>query len=277
MSENNPNRFFKSAGMTSLFKRFYQNLRFKLSSNNSILFTGFYRYLYSPQRGSLSYLLNEYSRKKKKQITVIQVGANDGITHDPIHKFIKRDKWKGLLLEPQKHIFPRLSRLYKKNKGIKTINAAVGYEDGTTLLYKIGFSNSRWATGLATFNKDVLLDAFESGYVKRNADKENIEIPENKEEQIVAEEVEVISPDTLLKKHEINKIDLLQIDTEGYDFEIIKMFLMTPVKPGMIVFEHTHLSDNDLIECEKLLDSKGYDIKRYGRNTAAILINDNPK
>ena len=261
--------------MKQAFKTFYKNLRFRLSSSNSFLFIGYYKYLYRPKEGSLSFLISEYSNKNKN-FTVIQVGANDGITHDPIHKFIKRDNWKGVLLEPQKHLFPGLSKLYRKNKGITTFNAAIGYEDGTTQIYKIAFSDARWATGLATFNKQVLQDAFISGYVKRNADKENIKIPDDPEQQIVAEEIRVISPATLLKTYNIGHINLLQIDTEGFDFEVIKMFLKTDISPGMIIFENTHLSDNDLTECQNILESNRYKLEKYGRNTAALRNSTSP-
>jgi FkbM family methyltransferase len=261
--------------MKILLKRFYKNLRSRLSSSNSFLFIGYYKYLYRPKEGSLSFLISEYSNKNKN-FTVIQVGANDGITHDPIHKFIKRDNWKGVLLEPQKHLFPGLCKLYRKNRGITILNAAVGYEDGSTNIYKIGFSDARWATGLATFNKEVLQDAFNSGYVLRNAEKDNITIPENPEEQIIAEKIQVLSPANLLKTYSIDHINLLQIDTEGFDFEIIKMFLDTNITPGMIIFENTHLSENDLADCQKLLLARGYQTEKHGRNTAAIRITISP-
>ena len=129
--------------MKKPIKALYKKLIFRLSSNNSFLITGFYRYFYRPKKGSLPLLLSEYSKARSDQFTVIQVGANDGITHDPIHKFIKRDNRKGILLEPQPHLFPGLTRLYRKNKGITILNAAIGNEDGTTLIYKIGFSDAR--------------------------------------------------------------------------------------------------------------------------------------
>jgi len=253
------------------FKRFYKNLRFNLSSNNNFLFIWFYKYFYRPKEGSLSYLLSEYSKRRNKDFTVIQVGANDGITHDPIHKFIKRDNWKGVLLKPQKHLFPGLCKLYRKNKGITILNSALGNEDGKTNIYKIGFSDARWATGLATFNKKVLEDAFNSGYVLRNAERDNTEIPDNLEEQIVAEDIQVISPATLLKTCNIGHIDLLQIDTEGFDYVVIKMLLSTNLQPGMIIFENTHLSADDLSACQTLLDSRAYQTEKHGRNTAANL------
>ncbi|MBK8702724.1 MAG: FkbM family methyltransferase [Saprospiraceae bacterium] len=251
---------------------FYKKLRFILSERNSFLFTGFYKYFYSPKKGSLAYLLSEYSTNQKGDFTVIQIGANDGITHDPIHKFIKRDNWKGVLLEPQKHVYDEfLSKIYRKNKGIVTLNAALGEKDGYLNLYKIGFSNARWATGLATFDKEVLVKAFDSGHVAKNAAKEKIAIPANLEEQIVTEKVPLISAEKLLSTYHIDKIDLLQIDTEGFDYQIIKMFNVEKTKPRMIVFESSHLSKDELEECIAHLRNNNYQTITSGPNTIAML------
>ena len=70
-------------------------IRFNMSASNNPLFIGFYRNFYNPKKGSLSDFLSQYSKSKPGNFTVVQIGANDGITHDPIHKFIKRDDWKG--------------------------------------------------------------------------------------------------------------------------------------------------------------------------------------
>jgi FkbM family methyltransferase len=263
--------------MKEAYKKFYKKFRFNLSANNNPVFIGFYRFFYSPSKGSISAFLDEFS-KFHDTVNVVQIGANDGITHDPIHKFIKRDQWNGVLLEPQKHVFPTLEKLYAKNKGIKTLNAALGDSDGKTNLYKIGFSNSRWATGLATFNKEVLEEAFENGYVEKWAGVDNTPIPTNKEEQIIAEEIQVTSTDTLLQSNNLSKVDFLQIDTEGFDFEVIKLFLgnTLEIKPTGIIYEHFHLSNEDIKKCESFLHENGYITKQYGGNTAALLKSDKP-
>ena len=253
-----------------IIQRFSRYIRFRLSVNNSPLFIGFYKYFYSPQKGSLSEFLNEYSLSKGSSFHVIQIGANDGIFNDPIHKFIKRDGWKGVLLEPQKHVFQTyLSKIYQKNKGIYPIHAAIAAEDGTQKLYKIGFSNMRWATGLASFKKENLERAFSSGYVEKQCLKHNIPLP-SPEEYITSEEIKTISPDTLLREYNISHIDLLHIDTEGFDFEVIRLFDIQNTQPKAIVFEHIHLSEDDKASCLSHLHQNQYQIKRFGANTLAM-------
>jgi FkbM family methyltransferase len=256
----------KNAIKSLLFK-----FRFNLSARNNFIFMGYYKRLYKPKTDSLEELLSKYSKHIGKDFTVVQIGANDGITHDPIHKFIKRDYWQGVLLEPQKYVFDKfLSRIYKKHSNLTVLNAAMGYEDGHSTIYKIGFSESRWATGLTTFDKATLQKAFDSGHVARKCAKENLSIPADKAQHIIEEEVRIVSSKTLLDEQKVQKIDLLMIDTEGFDFEIIKMFDVAVNKPGLVIFEHSHLSDTDYNDCSRLFHTNNYVLRKDGANTAAI-------
>lgn len=250
-------------------------IRFSLSASNNFIFMAYYRWVWKPKSGSMEQLIDLYSKEKKETLNVIQIGANDGITHDPVHKFIKRDKWNAVLLEPQRFVFDQfLSKLYRKHANVLTLNAALGYEDGSLPIYKIGFSESRWATGLTTFDRATLEKAFTSGHVERKCKKEGIQIPEDTSSHIVEESVDVLSTSTVLHKGESvgikDRIDLLMIDTEGFDFEVIKMFDIAKNAPQLIIFENTHLSDEDKKACTELLESNDYRVKKDGANTVAL-------
>jgi FkbM family methyltransferase len=257
--------------LKSIFKKYWKDLRFNLSASDSPIFLFYYKNLYSPKKGSLPDFLSQYSQSKEGNFFVIQVGANDGITHDPIHKFIKRDRWKGVLLEPQPDVFREsLSKIYKNHPGLTPLCAAIGNEDGSQKLYKIGFSTMRWATGLASFSKEKIEKLFEDGIVQKNCEKNGLEIPSDPAKQITYEEVQVISPETLLKTYAINKIDLLQVDAEGFDLEVIRMFDVKKNKPNAIIFENENLNPEDLEECYQLLRSEKYNLKEFGRDTLAV-------
>ena len=85
-------------------KKKYNQFRFNLCANENPLYLFFYKYLYRPPKNSLSEFLDKYS-KKNAPLTFLQIGANDGFIYDPIQKFIKRDNWKGIMLEPQPIVF----------------------------------------------------------------------------------------------------------------------------------------------------------------------------
>src|SRR6185295_17937402 len=63
----------------------YRKFRFRISANNNPFFILCYKWFYHPKKGTLSYFLDRYSRSKKGDFTVIQIGANDGINNDPIY------------------------------------------------------------------------------------------------------------------------------------------------------------------------------------------------
>jgi FkbM family methyltransferase len=255
----------------SKVKTFYKGIVFNLSAANSPVFTLFYSVFYKPKKGSLDDFTSRFSRITGT-VTVVQIGANDGINNDPIHKFIKRDNWQGVLLEPQKYVFEKyLKPLYARTKGIIVMNAALDSSDGFKPIYKISVSNSRWATGLTSFSRKILEEAVKSGYIERQAKKEGSPLPDNKNEYIAEESVECISTGTLLKRAGIVKTDWLQIDTEGFDFEIIKIFNIAVTRPTVIVYENLHLSPSEKKECINHLMVNGYLSRDYGANTLAML------
>jgi len=244
---------------------------FRMSANNNPLFIFFYKYIYRPPGGTIEEFTDIFSRHMGK-IKVVQIGANDGINNDPVHKFIKRDGWEGVLLEPQKYVFDKfLQPLYRKTGGIITVNAALDKTDGYKSVYKISVSNSRWATGLTSFNREVLEKALNSGYIENQAKKEGLKIPPDPSELITEEKVECISPETLISRYNLDRIDWLQIDTEGYDYEIIKMFKVEKTRPRVIVYENLHLTEEQKKECRELLERNGYRFRNFGPNSLAIL------
>lgn len=249
----------------------WKMIRFNMSASNNPLFIGFYRNFYNPKKGSLSDFLSQYSKSKPGNFTVVQIGANDGITHDPIHKFIKRDDWKGVLLEPQPDVFHEfLTKIYAKNKGIHPLCAAIGEKDGTQPIYKVGFSSMRWATGLASFSKEKIEQAFKDGIVASNCRRFGIEIPTDQSQWISHEDVQVIAPATLIQTYNLQHIDLLQIDAEGYDLEVIRIFDIPKTRPQAIIFENVGLNAADYAACLQLLEEQNYQLKKFGPNTLAL-------
>ncbi|MDN3670801.1 FkbM family methyltransferase [Echinicola jeungdonensis] len=255
----------------SQFKSFWKSFRFKLSASDNPLFIGFYKYFYQPKKGSLSDFLSQYSNSKKGDFFVVQIGANDGITHDPIHKFIKRDRWSGVLMEPQPTVYREsLSKIYQNHEGLHPLCAAIGEEDGSQKLYKIGFSEMRWATGLASFSLEKVQEHYKEGIVQKNCKKYGLNMPMDPSQQISFENVKVISPETLMESYSISKIDLLQIDAEGFDLEVIRIFDIEKTQPQAIIFENENLNKEDLQNCYELLEKNGYKTQKFGKDTLAL-------
>jgi FkbM family methyltransferase len=252
-----------------IVKTFFTRLRVFFLSKNPGIIRWYYKKVWTPEPGSFIEFLDQFS-KKTSDAFFIQVGSNDGIQHDPLYKFIKRDLWKGIMMEPQKRAFSKLSYAYKKDK-VHLVNKAIAENNDPKKLYKIAFTDQRWASGISSFLRQHVEDRISDGHVDRQCKKYGIKPPENKEDYITFDEVQCINFPSLLKEFKVTKVDLLHIDTEGFDFEVIKLFNFEQLKPSVIAFEHTHLSKTDYEDCKKLLIRLGYQLKAFNADTVAEL------
>ncbi|MFZ2200003.1 MAG: FkbM family methyltransferase [Microgenomates group bacterium] len=192
----------------------------------------------------------ERKASKIKDFFFIQIGSNDGQTNDPIHKYIIKYGWRGILVEPVFSMFRKLKNTYLGVKGLIFENVAIDAKDGYRKFYRLRDNNEPdmpiWYNQLGSFVKEV---------VEKHRD-----LIHNFDKYFVSQDVVCLSFKTLLETHEVSKVDLLHIDTEGYDYEIIKLIPFEIVKPKMILYEHIHLKLVDASECLELLKTQGYKI-----------------
>jgi len=252
------------------FKALYKSFIFRLSANNSFIIYLFHTYLYTPSKGSLADFYNQIS-KAIPEIYVIQIGANDGINHDPIHKYIKRDHWRGLLIEPQTAVFRnRLFPLYLKNRGIQMENVAISDSISLVDMYRVSFCDDRWANGLTTFDRDTLQKKVDDGDIERIARKKGVTVPSSYSDYIERFKVECKTFEFLRVKYEIGEVDVLQIDVEGYDFELIKLYDLSKNKPKVVVFESKHLSEPDYADANNYFMKNGYELIRLKGDSVGL-------
>lgn len=190
----------------------------------------------------------------------VQIGANDGVVYDPVYPYVTRYNWRGILVEPVEYYFDKLKKNYEKNTRLIFENVAISDKEETRDFYRIKEGIDylpKWCGGLGTFSLEVLLT-------------HKWAIP-NLEDYIVTTKVNCISLGSLLAKYAVEKIDLLLIDTEGYDHEIIKQIDFTKIQPRIIVYEHKHVNKTDRRYCECLLKSHDYRLTKHIANTLALL------
>lgn len=207
----------------------------------------------------LQLLLRETIRKKiknKKEFFFVQIGSNDGKKGDPLFNLVFKYKLHGILVEPVPYLFQRLTDNYKGLQHLIFENAAIGDPKQDLKFYRLvetpGLPN--WHNQLGTFKKHTILT-------------HKFQIPDI-EKLIIEEKINVMSFEDLMKKHQVSEITILHIDTEGYDFEIIKSIDFTKWKIENILFENMHLSAPEEIECTNFLQSKGFHcIVKYGADT----------
>ena len=92
-------------------------------------------------------------------------------------------------------------------------------------------------------------------------------------EHRVVERVNSIPLDQLLRRHGLSSLDLLQIDVEGYDYEILKTLDFDQIRPLFINYERVLLADTEE-ECRQMLVGQGYVLMDWGQDTLAILVDE---
>ena len=218
--------------------------------------------------------LRYYADSKKakgEEVFCFQVGANDGKSNDPVHEYFQNYGWRGLLVEPQADVFEEgLTKTYAGNNKVILENVALGKSEGNLPFYRVAISKARWATGLSSFDRKSIEGHIENGYILRKAQDEGVKIPENKADLIETVLVPTITVESLLNKHHIKAVNVLCIDTEGYDFEVLKLVNLKQLKPEVIFFESKNLSNEDFIAAKNLLIEEGYDLFWEKGDTLAI-------
>lgn len=195
--------------------------------------------------------------QKNADFFFIQIGSNDGVSGDPINSYVTKYKWAGILVEPVRYLFQELIKNYRGENNLVFENVAIASKKGFKRFYflkKTADSLPWWYKQLGSFSKKQLL--------------KHKKIP-NIKKYIVAEKVRTIRFMDLIQKYSVNKIDLLHIDVEGYDYEILKLINFDEIKPKMILFEHKHLSNESHEESQDLLKKNGYMLCRFGIDTFA--------
>lgn len=188
----------------------------------------------------------------------VQVGAFDGVTGDPIHRHVVEHGWRGVVVEPQREAFQALTETYRHQPQLILKNLAVAARAGPRPLYKVagqGVDLPSWAAQLASFRRETL---------ERHRDA----IPHIRS-LIMEETVECVTFADLLDPLEPVEVDLLQIDAEGYDFELVKLFHATGRRAAIVHFEHKHLSRRELAHCVRHLAEHGYHVALNGPDTIA--------
>lgn len=198
-------------------------------------------------------------RRPREDFFFIQVGAFDGMTNDPLREMVLEHGWTGILVEPQREAFRQLERNYRNQPGIVLRNVAVADVSGPRPLYTLrpGDALPSWARQLASFRREVIL--------------QHRDVIPDIADRIETETVECLTFEDLLAPMRPSRIDLLQVDAEGYDFEILKLFHGAGLRAQIIGFEHTHLSRPERDACVEHLISLGYRVALDGPDAVACL------
>ena len=188
-------------------------------------------------------ILNWYNRIKEGKINFLQIGAMDGVKHDELYLYVKNYDWTGVLVEPLPDMFDRLIQNYQDHPGLKFECSAITDIDGPIQMSRIPIELVQngtvpdWAEGCSTLNTD--------GYI---ADL----LP-----HMVQETVQGITLKSLYEKHG-DAYDFVQIDTEGYDYNIFLQLLQIGLTASLYKIEIAHITYTKAVWMRWQLEQQGY-------------------
>lgn len=212
------------------------------------------------------------------KLRIVQIGANDGATGDPLHNFIREhaERTEIILVEPQEFLVPILRENYKFHAGTFVFNGAVG-KKGTLELFAVdpaywpklnvpyatrkGWPLYRAPSGITSSSKEHVSNWLQK-FLPRSTD------PENVIRQFSVPCLPLL--DLLATFDLLPQVDVLQVDVEGADDEVIYQCDIATTAPAIIYFETEHLSMQRQVALSKYLEEKGYRVWRLGGNSLAL-------
>lgn len=158
------------------------------------------------QFGQDAFIMNKFFNIKSNGYFV-DIGANHPINCNNTYLFEKRG-WTGVAIDPQ----TMFNELWIKNRQTKLLNYVIGDDDKEINFVEGGIEN-HGLSGVEGFNK-----------------------LKDKRQNIVKKNQKLLG--TILIENNINRIDLLSIDVEGYELTILNNIDFNKIDINVIVIEN---------------------------------------
>lgn len=193
----------------------------------------------------------------------VVVGAMDGISHDELYPYASKNiHWRGLLIEPVKEYFERCRSNYRDRDNLIFENVAICDSAGQRDILKVDSkfiddgSVPFWCNGISTFDSS-----------KNAISRDGIR------DKIISETVNCCTFADIVAKHNLQNIDILQIDAEGHDALIFQQIWDLGFRPKVIYLEIVNMPLEDFSHIWQILRKDGYTVHAqgvYGDNLLAI-------
>ena len=197
------------------------------------------------------YIIFFFKKRLKKINFFIDVGCHKGTYTDLFNSNYNLKKI--LMFEPQKEIFPFLKRKYSKFQNIQIFNNAVG---DTNKLKRMYINKHDLTSSLKKLDENNF-------YIKQKKKLFN----EKKNQSLIIKNylIKCITLSKVIKKYKFNRVDLIKIDTEGYEYEVLKGLGNSIFKINYILIEFHNdkiYSDYDSFKIHAFLKKKNFKLKK---------------
>lgn len=200
----------------------------------------------------------------------VQVGSNDGAQNDPIHRLILDNPgWRGIFIEPVPFLFEKLKANYRAEQELHARfvfeNVAIAEKAGEAAFYCVSEDAKKALGERLPFWYDQL-GSFDRQHIVKHLDG-------LLEPFIVELQLPCLPIGEVLTRQGIERVDLLHIDTEGYDYNVLKQFDFARYQPRVVLYEHKHLGRERRTAAAQLMQAAGYRLHPRIDDTLAIRIN----
>ena len=197
----------------------------------------------TPAPKTFKEILRQFNRNKNGNINFIQIGAMDGVSHDDLHRYVQNFNWRGYLVEPLPDMFMKLVTNYQDTPGLFFECSAIANSDGELDIFRVPEQKIR------------------EGLVEHWADGCSTLVPESHIRELVphmiSEKINGITFNSFIQKWNIKPgdIDFIQIDTEGFDYDIAMQILQSNVLPKLFKIEIAHITYTKAVYMKWLLET----------------------
>ena len=201
-------------------------------------------------------VVDELLRSRPGQpLTLLQIGANDGVRQDPVRPVLAHPNVQGVLVEPIPSVHEKLRTNYAGFPNVRTANSAIGGADGTLTLY---------ALDRRSFDDASLVASFDRRHVERFR-----RIWDMREDELVSHDVPCLTVQTILGHHGWKRVDIAVADTEGMDHLICNQLLDLDEPPEIIHFEYALSPEFEIRRILERLEQMNYAVARTGLDMTA--------
>jgi FkbM family methyltransferase len=168
-------------------------------------------------------ILDDQRKKAGDDFFFVQVGACDGVSFDFLYDFVTTHRLKGIAIEPLPDLYKELKANYADYPGVVPLNVGLHSTATEMKMYRIASDAEdlpEWVKGISSM------------------DPEHHKLYNVATKHVVTESVQCTSWKGFVEQHHVTRIDYLQLDTEGYDYEILEMLDLQQLRPAVIKFEH---------------------------------------
>jgi len=185
----------------------------------------------------------------------VNVGANDGISNDPIYPFLCEHGWRGIAVEPLEDLFAELARNYRRFPGVILERAAIS-PDVRPLYYiaAAGTYERAWTKQVGSLDRDVLLQTIDR---MRTYQFDGV-VPPDLEQRIARVDVPCLTFDQLMEKHRAARADFINVDAEGLDYEIVRSIDLPRWRPQILCIETAAMAPAHRDDLERRFAAHGY-------------------